>query len=121
MSGFAVGDPRARAAGRKGGRVMRHKQTPDYIAGYRAGARTTIRRMETTMERLSHSPFIRACIRLHREQRAADTPDARESAGEALSHLLRMSHAGRFDEWLASHPESSDVDDSMAANLEDRA
>jgi len=44
---FTPGDPRAQAAGRKGGKHRRvHARTPDYIAGYRAGARNARRHIE---------------------------------------------------------------------------
>lgn len=35
--GFQCGDPRAVDAGRKGGKVMRFKKSPDWKAGYAAG------------------------------------------------------------------------------------
>lgn len=69
------------------------------------------------MNRLGSTPFAKAAMALHRDQRAAKTPDERHAADEALSHMLRMAGVGRFDEWLASHTE--DIDDSMAANVED--
>lgn len=34
---WTKGDPRAKAAGAKGGKTMRYKRSPDYIAGYSAG------------------------------------------------------------------------------------
>lgn len=44
---FVPGDPRAAAAGRKGSRLRKHTaRTPDYIAGYRAGARNARRHIE---------------------------------------------------------------------------
>jgi hypothetical protein len=39
MKGFTKGDPRASAAGRKGGRAKRSRQSADYIKGYRSGHR----------------------------------------------------------------------------------
>ena len=45
---FTPGDPRAQAAGRTGGKHRRARatRTPDYIAGYRAGARNAKRHIE---------------------------------------------------------------------------
>src|SRR5690348_6726256 len=37
VKGFRKGDPRAVAAGRKGGKTMRYKLSPEYRAGYQAG------------------------------------------------------------------------------------
>lgn len=39
MKGFTKGDPRASAAGRKGGRTMRYRRSPEYERGYRSGYR----------------------------------------------------------------------------------
>lgn len=68
-------------------------------------------------EKPAHSPFIKASIRLHRAQLDARTTSEREAADAALSHLLRMAGAGRFEEWQAGH--DTDYDDSMAANAEE--
>ena len=125
---FLPGDPRAAAAGRKGGRQRSLSAlTSDYKVGYQAGARNARRHIhrwiqDRHMESLASSPFMRAALRLHKDQRAATTPDARRAADESLAHLLRMTGANRFDEWLASHPEpdyGEYVDDSMSANPED--
>ena len=127
---FVHGDPRARAAGRKGGRhrsLVQH--TSDYKLGYKAGARNARRHIdrwiqEHHMDRIGSSPFVRIAVRLNAEQRRAKTPAEREAADEALSHFLRMAGAGRLDEWIASHPEpgiphtDDTLDDSMAANDE---
>lgn len=44
---FQPGDPRAAAAGRKGGRLRKLRAfSPDYILGYRAGARATRRHFD---------------------------------------------------------------------------
>ena len=45
MKGFQRGDPRAIAAGRKGGLVKRAHQSLDYIRGYRSGARAATRHL----------------------------------------------------------------------------
>ena len=37
MAPFSVGDPRAVAAGKKGGTTMRGKKSPDYYQGYNTG------------------------------------------------------------------------------------
>lgn len=46
--------------------------------------------------------FIAICERLHGQQLAAKTADEREAADAEFGHFLRMSAAGRLDEWLAS-------------------
>ncbi len=126
---FVKGDPRAALAGRKGGKNRRGcgRRSPDYIKGYIAGARNARRHIHRWIQERSvsqfslpsESPFMRASMQLHRAQLNARTSDERQAANEALSHLLRMVGAGRFDEWQASHPENGDIDDSMAANQED--
>lgn len=46
--GFPKGDPRAAAAGRKGGSQRKGKgqRTPEYILGYRTGARNARRHVQ---------------------------------------------------------------------------
>jgi hypothetical protein len=46
MRGFTKGDPRAAAAGRKGGRTRRAKRSAEYVRGYRSGARATRRHFD---------------------------------------------------------------------------
>jgi hypothetical protein len=117
---FIQGDPRAAHAGRKGGK--KRKLTAlggDYVLGYQAGARNARRHIHrwiqehTMLQSIAKSPFLNAAIRLHGDQRAATTPDARRAADEALAHLLRMTGAGRFDEWMASHGEVTDDTDEI--------
>lgn len=50
MKGFQKGDQRAVAAGRKGGRARRSRQSLDYVRGYRSGSRTTLRRLLRWMQ-----------------------------------------------------------------------
>lgn len=50
----------------------------------------------------AQSDFIQAAQRLHAAQLAATTPDEREAADADFSHFLRMSAAGRLQEWFAS-------------------
>jgi hypothetical protein len=57
-------------------------------------------------ERPGQSEFILTAQRLHAAQLAATTPEEREAADHDLSHFIRMSAAGRLQEWYASHGES---------------
>lgn len=54
------------------------------------------------LERLGQSDFIGICQQLHAAQLAATSDDEREAADADLSHFLRMSAAGRLQEWIAS-------------------
>ncbi len=121
---FVPGDPRAIAAGRKGGKHRQlSKFSPDYLRGYQSGARNARRHTQRWIEATMHgftppsqSNFLRIAQQLHAEQRAAATAQAREFADERMAHFLRMAGAGRLDEWIASH--DTDYDDSLAANPE---
>jgi len=126
---FHPGDPRAAAAGRKGGRQRQHSRLSlDYVRGYQSGARATRRHFDrwtqertmSQLERIGESDFLRIARRLHADQLRATTPVERRAADEAFGHMLRMFGHGRLDEWIASHPENdADLDDSMSANAED--
>lgn len=59
----------------------------------------------TDPERPGQSNFIAICQRLLEAVTSAETPDAREAAESAFGHYLRMSGAGRLQEWADSHPE----------------
>lgn len=61
-------------------------------------------------ERDTHQDFIATCQRLHAAQLSAQTPEEREAADADFGHFLRMSAAGRLDEWYASHPEAVRTD-----------
>lgn len=126
---FTAHDPRAAAAGRKGGRLRKHRAfSTDYLRGYRAGARNARRHtdrwiQETRMASFTTiTPFVTIAKRLFGNQLAAQTPEAKHAAAEDMAHFLRMAQAGRLDEWIASHPEHTggDVDDSMSANPEEK-
>lgn len=52
------------------------------------------------------SPFVCEMRRIHAEQLAATTGEAREAADAEMAHVLRMHAAGRFDEYLASRQPS---------------
>ena len=126
---FIPGDPRASAAGRKGGKSRAFSaHSTDYTLGYRAGARSARRHLhrwiqESTMQRLGHTPFMRIALTLNAAQVNAPDANARQSADADLAHFLRMASLGRLDEWITSHPEyanglplEEDIDDSMSAN-----
>jgi hypothetical protein len=104
---FVPGDPRAIAAGRKGGKHRQlSKFSPDYLRGYQSGARNARRHTQRWIEAAMHgftspSVFVRIAQRLHAEQCAATTSHARLAADEAFAHFLRMAGAGRLDEWIA--------------------
>jgi len=61
----------------------------------------------TTRDDTSSPTFVVICQRLHAAQLSARTPAQREAADADLGHLLRMSAAGRFQEWVDSHPEQA--------------
>lgn len=56
-------------------------------------------------EPLGHLNFIAICQRLLEAVQAAPTSDAREAAEAEFGHFLRMSGAGRLQEWASSHPD----------------
>jgi hypothetical protein len=54
---------------------------------------------------IGHLNFIAICQRLLEAVTSAESDDAREAAEAEFSHFLRMSGAGRLQQWAESHPE----------------
>lgn len=63
--GFTKGDPRAVEAGRKGGRTMRSRKSPDWYAGYQAGWKAQHRAAQARVQAL---PRYQLHISLSRQE-----------------------------------------------------